>query len=197
MVTIMAVLLAYTHLFAIIPLALMFLYLLWKYRIKSVKWLVATFVFSSPLLLLFEAMWKWRCEGRGLSTLNWYGATVNQLIIFAPLEWFSYTFVFWIPMIIYSTWIYRKMREITTIVAASAVTYGCLLSVADVTPVFIRYTLLFVPVWVTIGLLPVSDFIDNKEFSNAQKWFVVGSFSIFYFAIIAYGFISGLYQPKG
>ena len=72
-----------------------------------------------------------------------------------------------------------------------------LLALANSTPVFIRYLLLFVPVLVTIGLLPVADFLDNPDTTRAQKWFILGCFGFFYFAIIVFQFWSGLYMPKG
>jgi hypothetical protein len=129
--------------------------------------------------------------------LDWYGATVPQLIVFSPLEYFGYNFVFWIPMIVYSMWVYRKMKEIPLIVITALTSFCVLLSVSDVTPVFMRYLLFFVPVLVTIGLLPVSEFIDSPDFSKPQKIFVIGSFAIFYFAIIIFALSSGLYMPKG
>lgn len=71
------------------------------------------------------------------------------------------------------------------------------ISLCDITPVFLRYLLLFIPVAVTIGFLPVADFADSKEHTDGQKWFVIGSFAVFYIAITTYAFATGLYQPKG
>jgi 4-amino-4-deoxy-L-arabinose transferase-like glycosyltransferase len=195
----MAVLLAYAHLFAVIPLSLMFLYLIYQYRFKAVWWTSVTVLLASPLLLLFNAILKERTVSRTVAKTawDWYGATVPQIVIFAPLEFFSYTFVFWIPMIVYSTWIYRTMKEVLVIIVSFIISFIVMLSLADSTPVFIRYVLLFVPILVTIGLLPVADLLDNPDHSRAQKWFIVGSFGIMYFLIIFYGFWSGLYLPKG
>jgi uncharacterized membrane protein len=195
----MAVLLAYAHLFAVIPLSLMFLYLIYQYRFKAVWWTSVTVLLASPLLLLFNAILKDRTvSGEVAKTAwGWYGNTVSQIAILAPLELFGYTFVFWIPMIVYSTWIYRSMKEVLVIATAFIVSFIAMLSLADSTPVFIRYVLLLVPVLVTIGLLPVADLLDNPDYSRAQKWFIVGSFSVFYFGITIYAFWSGLYMPKG
>jgi 4-amino-4-deoxy-L-arabinose transferase-like glycosyltransferase len=197
MVAAMAIALAYSHLFSIIPLTLLLGYLIWEYRLKSLKWMGLIFVCSSPLLILFNAIINWRLTARQTTLLDWYGATVPQLIVFSPLEYFGYNFVFWIPMIVYSMWVYRKMKEIPLIVITVLTSFCVLLSVSDVTPVFMRYLLFFVPVLVTIGLLPVSEFIDSPDFSKPQKIFVIGSFAIFYFAIIIFALSSGLYMPKG
>jgi hypothetical protein len=129
--------------------------------------------------------------------LDWYGATFNQLVIFSPLEFFGYSFVFWIPMVVYSAWTYRKMREVVSIVVTFVLSFAILLAVCDMTPVFLRYLMLLVPPLLVIGLLPVADFLDNPDYSRAQKWFIIGSFSIFYFGIIVFEFWSGLYMPKG
>jgi uncharacterized membrane protein len=197
MVAVMAIALAYSHLFAIIPLTLLLGYLIWEYRLKSLKWMAAIFVFSSPLLLLFNAMLNWRLTARQTTLLDWYGATVPQLIVFSPLEYFGYNFVFWIPMVAYTTWAFRKMKEIPIIVVTALTSFIALLSLSDVTPVFMRYLLFFVPVLVVIGLLPVSEFVNNPDYDVRQKVFVIGSFSIFYFAIVVFALSSGLYMPKG
>jgi 4-amino-4-deoxy-L-arabinose transferase-like glycosyltransferase len=198
-VSAMAVLLAYTHLFSIIPIAFMFIYLMWQYGKESLQWMFGTFVASSPLLLLFKAMMDWRMVTRGTQTWSeeWYGAPFNQIIIFAPLEFFGYSFVFWIPMIIYATWMYRNMREVVVIASAFVGSFIVLLAICNTTPVFLRYLVLLVPPMLSIGLLPVADFADSTEHTMAQKWFVIGSFSTFYFAIIAFAFWSGLYISKG
>jgi len=198
-VTAMAVLLAYTHLFAIIPIAFMFLYLMWQYGRESLVWMFGTFFASSPLLLLFKAMLDWRIVTRGTQTWaeEWYGAPFNQIVIFAPLEFFGYSFVFWIPMIVYATWMYRNMREVLVLVGTFIGSFAVLLAVCDITPVFLRYLVLLVPPVLAIGLLPVADFVDDAEHTKEQKIFVIGSFSIFYFAIIAFAFLTTLYLPKG
>lgn len=199
MIVIISVALAFTHLFAIIPLSILWLYLLWQYRLKSIKWVATTVILSSPLLLLFNAIIGWRLPGRAqfTSVLNWYGATFNQLIVFAPLEYFGYVFVILIPMIVYSTWIYRSVKEVLILAISFVLSYCVLLAVCDITPVFLRYLILYIPALITIGFLPVADFVDNKDFSNLQKWFVVGSFAIFYIAITVFAFATNLYQPKG
>jgi 4-amino-4-deoxy-L-arabinose transferase-like glycosyltransferase len=194
-----AVMLAYLHLYAIIPLTLLFLYLIGIYRAESIKWMVATFILTSPLLLLFNAILKDRAVSRSVASTSWswYGATVPQIIIFAPLEFFGYSFVFWIPLIAYATYTYKYVKEVVVFVGTFLISFLVLLALADTTPVFIRYLILFVPVLVTIGLLPIADFVDNPDATRAQKTFVLGCFGFFYFAIVFYQFWSGLYMPKG
>ncbi|MDD3019800.1 MAG: glycosyltransferase family 39 protein [Alphaproteobacteria bacterium] len=198
-VAVCGALLAYAHLFAIIPLAVLFACLVVSYKWQAIKWVILTFIISSPLLLLFKAMLDWRVVTRGAQTWgeSWYGAPFNQLIIFAPLEFFSYNFIFWIPMIAYSVYKNYRMKEVSTIIMASVISFITLLAVCNTTPVFLRYILLLIPVVLTIGLIPVSDLIDDKNHTTAQKVFIVGSFGIFYFAVVAFCFTSGLYQPKG
>ena len=198
-VVVCGALLAYAHLFAIIPLAVLFVCLVVSYKWQAIKWAVLTFIVSSPLLLLFKAMLDWRIVTRGTQSWGeqWYGAPFNQLVIFAPLEFFSYNFVFWIPMIVYSVYKNYRMKEVSTIIVASMVSFVVLLAVCNTTPVFLRYLLLLVPVLLSIGLMPVADLIDSEDHSLAQKAFIVGSFGIFYFSVVAYCFLSGLYQPKG
>lgn len=196
-VTLIAVLLAFTHLYAIIPITFMFGYLIWLYGRESLKWMALTFVLSSPLLLLFNAILVWRVEGRALSTLNWYGAPFNQLVIFAPLEFFGFAFVITIPLLAYSTYLNRKERVVQVLMASSVLSYAVLLGVCDITPVFLRYLIPLVPVWVAVAFLPVARFVDSPDYSRAQKWFVVGSFAAFYIGITAFALWSGLYQTKG
>lgn len=198
-VVIFSVLLAFAHLFAVIPLALMWLYLIWHYKLLSIKWVVITGIFSSPLLLLFNVILGWRTSGRGefATVEGWYGATFNQLVVFAPLEYFGYVFMIMMPLIVYATWLYRDMKEVLVLIGTFVLSYAALLAVCDITPVFLRYLLLFVPVAVAIGFLPVADFADSVDHNSKQKWFVIGSFAVFYIAITIYAFATGLYQPKG
>jgi len=194
-----ATLLAYTHLFSIIPLTFLIIFLLLTSPRKTLLWSGAIVLLSSPLLLLFNAIIAARAVPREVAaqSWNWYGATIPQLIIFAPLEFFSYSFVFWIPMIGYATWLYRRSKEVLVITVSFILSFLTLILLANTTPVFIRYTLLFIPVLVTIGLIPVVDFIASPDHTPAQKWFVIGSFGVIYFGIVAFGFWSGLYLPKG
>lgn len=192
---VLSAVLAFTHLFSIIPLTLLWLYLIWEYKIQAIKWCTLTFILSSPLLLLFNAILTNRLNGQFTS---WYGPPFSQLVAFTPLEFFGYVFVFWIPMIAYGTYLYwRQMREIAVVIVTSVISYITLISLCDITPVFIRYLMLLVPTWLVIGLLPISEFMDSKDATPAQKWFVIGSFGICYFVIIAYSILSGLYRPKG
>ena len=192
---ILSAVLAFTHLFSVIPLTFLWVYLIWLYAFDAIKWAVVTFVLASPLLLLFYAIFTSRMAGRmGM----WYGPPLSHLIIFAPLEFFGYVFMFWIGLIAFSIYLYWwKMREVSVIIVTSILSYATLLSICNITPVFIRYILLMVPAWVVIGLLPVSQFVDSEDATHAQKWFVVGSFALCYFIIIAFSIYSGLYRPKG
>ena len=191
--------LAYSHLFTVVPVGILTLYLIIKRKGNAIRASILAFLLASPLFLLFNAILKDRAVSREIAaqSWNWYGATVPQIIIFAPLEFFSYSFVFWIPLIAYATWTYRKMQELVIIIVSWLASFGVLLLLADITPVFIRYTILAVPAAMAIGLLPVADFLDNPEVTKAQKWFVMGTFGTMYFAVIAFAFTSGLYLPKG
>jgi hypothetical protein len=159
-----------------------------------------TAVLSSPLLLLFKAILDARTAASrevGMEKLGYFGAPVIQLFLFAPLEFFGYTFVFWIPLIVYGAWKNIRKPEVTAFIAAFVVGFATLILLADTTPVFLRYVLLLVPVLVTIGLIPVAEFLDDAEHTTAQKWFILGSFGIFYIAVTVFMFWSGLYTAKG
>lgn len=199
MLTVLSVLLVYSHLYAVIPISLLYIYVVVRHGVEPLKWYLLTFILSSPILLLFNAVLKERAVPRDVAaqSWSWYGATVPQLIIFAPLEFFGYSFVFWIPLIAYATYTYKYVKELAVLVLSFLISFIGLLALANSTPVFIRYLLLFVPVLVTIGLLPVADFLDNPSSTRAQKWFILGCFGFFYFAIIVFQFWSGLYMPKG
>lgn len=194
-----SVLLVFAHLFAGIPLVIMWLYLIWHYKLRSLKWFATTMLLSSPLLLLVNAIIGWRLTGKEVfaDTQGWYGATFNQLVIFAPLEYFGYAFVIMCPLVAYATWLYRDMKEVLILMGTFILSYAVLLAVCDITPVFLRYLVLFVPVTISIAFLPIADFADAPEYNSKQKWFVIGSFAAFYIAITIYAFATGLYQPKG
>jgi len=189
-----ACLLAFTHLFTIIPIAVLFLFLLVQYKARCLKWFGLTILITSPLLLLFNAILINRTD-----TALSYGMTLAQIVILSPLEFFGFGFTVLIPLVIYGIWVYRERIEVYSIFIAFAASCFILLSIHEVTPVFTRYVLFFIPVMVVIAGMPVSDLIKSDQHTVFQKYIVIVPASIFYIVSIAFSFWGGItmYGPKG
>jgi hypothetical protein len=127
---------------------------------------------------------------------GWMGNTPMQLLQYMPLEYFGYACgIFW-PLLGISAWLNRKDRVIFSLLSIWALTFASQLVIATITPVFIRYSILMLPMLVVVAMHPVSGFLQHEEPTKMQKVFIFSLFSIMYVVIIAYQFFSGAYDGR-
>lgn len=181
----------WTHLYALIPCGLIGLHLLYLNGNDYLKtaW---SYLPIAGLAGIFLAI----ITKRGNIMQGWMGNTPAQLIEFMPLEYFGYACgIFW-PLIGISAWLNRKDTVVKSLLAVWMITFISQVIISLITPVFIRYSILMLPMLVVIAMEPVDRFIRNNESSTAQKAFILGLFSLMYIVITAYQFFSGAYDGR-
>lgn len=169
------------HLFAVIPIGLLWLALLYQYRIKAIPWLAGTVVLSLPLMTLVWSMLVDKKRGTAV------GASLFELVFLSPLEYFGFLYVLFVPLIAYATYQYRKAR---LLVGVCVLTFIIELGLTTITDILPRYLMLLTPVLMVIGMYPLIKFWDDPAILSRQKWFVVGVLVIGYAAITWYQFNS-------
>jgi hypothetical protein len=93
-------------------------------------------------------------------------------------------------------WLNWKDAIIKNLLALWVIAFGSQIVVATITPVFIRYSLLMVPMLMVISMEPVVRFIRNEESTDIQKWFILIVFGVMYVGIAIFQFLSGAYDGR-
>lgn len=187
----------YAHLYALIPIALMVLYLLHKYEERFIIRAGIIVALLLPLIGLGISIINGR-TGSVQDAQNWMGNTIPQLLQFMPLEYFGYLCVGFFILIIYAVLTQYKKNSVVPVIAGIwLVTYVIQLAVSQITPVFVRYSLLLVPSLCVVAMYPLADHMESDALT-AQKWFALVVFYAIFLGIIAYQFITpGFFLPKG
>jgi uncharacterized membrane protein len=179
----------WTHLYALVPLGFMVLYL---YRIKAIKPLVLT---HTPIIILLGTFYAIVSE-RGNIMQGWMGNTVPELLQYFTLEYFGYSAIIVIGLIAYSVWSNKKDAVIPILFLVWLLSFIAQLIISTITPVFVRYTLLLVPMLYVIALEPLNQFIQDENQNPAQKWFVMSLFALSFILITAYQHVSNMYVDR-
>lgn len=182
----------WTHLYALVPLGFMALYLLYLYRTSAIKPLALT---HAPIVILLGTFYAIASERQNIMQ-GWMGNTIPQLLQYVTLEYFGYTAVLVIVLIGISLWLNKKDAVIPILFSVWLLSFVAQLVISTITPVFVRYTLLLVPMLYVIALEPVNRFIQNEDSTTAQKAFVLLLFSCMFVAITAYQVYSGMYVDR-
>jgi len=182
----------WTHLYALVPLGFMALYLLYLYRTQAIKPLVLTHLPIALLLGTFYAIFTFRYN----IMQRWMGNTVPQLLQYFTLEYFGYAAILVIVLIGISLWLNKKDTVVPVLFGAWLLSFVSQLVISTITPVFVRYTLLMVPMLYVIALEPVNRFIQNEDSTPAQKVFVLFLFAGMFITITAYQVYSGMYVDR-
>ena len=199
--TLLTILLAYSHLYTLIPSGILWLYLLYMKAERTITFGAIAGLALTPLYLLFQAILKERTVSRAVAKTawNWYGITWDQILIWTPLEFFGFTSFIWIPLIVYGIWKKRSEPFVVMIALAFLSAYAGLILLSDTTPVFIRYVILFLPVLCTIGLTVILEFIedDSSSLPKELRLRFMLLLLIIYIICTAAPFITGFYMAKG
>ena len=186
----------YAHLYALIPIGLMVLYLLYLYREKFLIRTCIIVVTLFPLIGLGLSIINGR-TGDVQDAQNWMGNTIPQLLQFMPLEYFGYACVGFFVLIAYAVVIKYKDRVVLVVVGIAAATYGIQLAVSQITPVFVRYSLLMVPSLCVVAMYPLAEHVESDAMP-AQKWFALIVFYAIFLCIIGYQYMDpNFFLPKG
>ena len=182
----------WTHLYALVPLGFMGLYLVYLYRIEAVKSLTVTHLPIAVLLGTFYAI----ASERANIMQGWMGNTIPELLQYFTLEYFGYSAIIVIGLIAYAVWSNKKDAVIPILFLVWLLSFIAQLIISTITPVFVRYTLLLVPMLYVLALEPLSRFAQDEEQLPAQRWFVLGLFTVAFVVITAYQHVSNMYVDR-
>lgn len=169
-----AVLSVYTHLFSIIPLGLMSIYLVWN-RL-ALPGVVLFGLGSIPLLnLLFEIY-----DHRVVSAVsNNFGSSPTEILIHAPLDVFAYSTVIILPILIYSVWKHRSVLLFQITVAVSLITLAIMVGLSGKTPIVPHYFIYVYPLVVLPVILFFYDAIQKHGWKDLPFTYFILTFAIF------------------
>lgn len=154
---IFALLSLYTHLYTAIPLGIMILYLLWERKVY-LKGILITIIGSVLLLNYFTLIGT----GRTLSNGN-FGETPLAVILYTPLDLFTYSVFIIFPIILWSCWKYRADKLIRVITIISLATWISMIVLATKTPIILHYGLFCVVPLLIAFVCPFYDALKAKE----------------------------------
>jgi hypothetical protein len=168
------------------------MYLFYKYRWESVTKPLVTYL---PVLAMAGTFYAIRTE-RGNIMQGWMGNTVQQLLQFTLLEYFTYSVALFMALIMLSLWMNRDDEITCVMVAVWVFSFIAQIIISEITPVFARYTLLLVPILVTVSVEPVMRFIESDDSTPAQKDFAMFVLSGMFISITAFQYFAGCFEGR-
>ena len=154
---IFALLSLYTHLYTAIPIGIMILYLLWEQKVY-LKGILITIIGSVLLLNYFTLIGT----ARTLSNGN-FGETPLAVLLYTPLDLFTYSVFIIFPIILWSCWKYRADKLIRAITIISLATWFSMFVLATKTPMILHYGLFLVPMLLLTFATPFYLAIKERE----------------------------------
>lgn len=182
----------WTHLYALVPLGFMGLYLLYLYQTDAIKPLVISHL---PIAILMGTFYAIASERQNIMQ-GWMGNTIPEILQYFTLEYFGYTAIIVIGLIAYSLWSNKKDAVIPILFLVWLLSFIAQLIVSIITPVFVRYTLLLVPMLYVVALEPLNEFLQDENQLPAQRWFIMSLFTLAFVSITAYQHISNMYVDR-
>jgi uncharacterized membrane protein len=132
---IFALLCLWTHLYTVIPIGIMIIYLLYERKVYLYG-IAITIIGSLPLLnYLFLIN-----STRALSQGN-FGETPISVLLYTPLDIFAYSAFVMFPIVVWSLWKYRHDMLIRAITIISLGTWLSMMVLAVKTPVILHYAM--------------------------------------------------------
>lgn len=157
--SIFALLSLWTHLYSIIPIGIMILYLLYERKIFNK--LLITIIGSLPLLNYVNLMLTTR-RAVEIGT-NSFGAKPIELLFVTPLEMFTYSAFIIFPIIIWSIWKHKDEKIIRYISYISLITWVSLFIISFITPVIPHYAIFLFPLLLIPLVLPFYNAIKEDD----------------------------------
>jgi len=146
---IFALLALWTHLYTAIPLGIMILYLFYKQM--AFPGVAITVIGSLPLLNYINVINETRIQGVGSNT---FGESPLAVILYTPLDLFTYSVFLIFPIVIWVLWKYRADPILKLISIISAGTWFSMLALSTRTPIILHYGIFLVPLVLVAFLCP-------------------------------------------
>ena len=165
----------WTHLFAAIPVWLLTTHIILRLPF-DVDELRRKLLCLTPIPLsvgmfafLFVSIASNRINGASLT----FGNTPQEILTILPLEYFGYAIIPLVPLMIYTITTRINDEVVGGLTVAWFITLIAQLIIAIKTPVFARYSLLFVPILCVLAADAISRFVKSDGSSTIQKVFIV------------------------
>jgi len=136
---IFALLALWTHLYTAIPLGIMILYLFYKQL--AFPGVAFTVIGALPLLNYINVINETRIQGVGSNT---FGESPLAVILYTPLDLFTYSTFIIFPIIIWVLWKYRVDPILKLISIISLGTWFSMLALSIKTPIILHYGIFLV-----------------------------------------------------
>lgn len=182
----------WTHLYALVPIGFMGLYQIYRHGLQAITKPFVTYI---PIIALAGTFYAIHTQRANIMQ-GWMGNTVQQLLQYAFLEYFAFSAVIFVGLILISMWLNLTDDIVTALMGVWIASFVTQLFVATITPVFVRYTLLMVPMLIMVAMEPVDRFLRHEGSTTAQKMFVFSVFAAMYLIITAFQFASGAYDGR-
>ena len=150
----------WTHLYSVIPIAIMVAYILWNCRLDILDFIWFGIVVGCciPLLNYIPVI----LSTRQLAT-NAFGATPLEILIVTPFDLFAYSTLVVVPIIMWSMWKNRTDKLLQIIFVISIISWISMFAISFVTPVILHYLLYLVVMLMLAFVLPFYQMILKKH----------------------------------
>jgi uncharacterized membrane protein len=156
---IFSVLSVWTHMYSVIPIGIMILYLLWER--KGYLGIAATIVGSIPLAYFYVPLiLTTRISGVGSDT---FGATPWEILLLTPVDIFGYSVFAIFPIVIWSLWKHRNEKILRVVSVISLVTWASMFVLSLRTPIILHYAIFLVPMLLMAGMIPIWEQMKEKR----------------------------------
>ena len=155
---IFALLTLWTHLYSVIPLGVLVLYLL--YERKAFSGIAVLVLGSLPLLNYVFLILSSRVD---VPVFQNFGEPPVSILLFTPLDLFAYSSILIIPIIIWILWTHRTEKMLQIVAVTSLVTWISMIVLSFKTPIILHYALFLVPMLLLPFLLPFYDAVLAKR----------------------------------
>jgi uncharacterized membrane protein len=156
---IFALLCLWTHLYTVIPIGIMILFLLWQQKVYLYG-IAITIIGSLPLLNYFNLITNARIAG---VNENIFGEPPLSVLLYTPLDILGYSAFILFPIIVWSCWKYRTDQLIRAITIISLGTWISMMVLAVKTPIILHYAMSLVPMLLLAFTMPVYFAIKKRE----------------------------------
>jgi len=160
---IFALLSVWTHLYAIIPIAIMIAYLKYQDKISYIP-IILFGICCLPLLNYISLIFNTRNYGI-YSGASYFGATVGEIFYLTPFDLFGYSAVLIFPIVVWQLWKHRDDELFKVISLIFGISWISLFVLSFVTPIIIHYIIYLVPMLLLPFILPFYEQFDKEEVS--------------------------------
>ena len=149
----------WTHLFSVIPIGIMALWLLWDsgFEVRELGWFGILCIGSLPLLNYVNLV-----LGRAISYGD-FGDPLWSIAFLIPLDIFTFSVFILFPFAVWALWKHRKEQVVTVISVMCITTWVAMMVLSFKTQIILHYALPMTIPLIMMAMVPVYDAIKEKR----------------------------------